>query len=77
MKFIILGAGGIGSFYGTKLIENGHHVLFVARGKHLRALQQNGLKLQHPKFFIQIDVNNLFCLISNKSPNCRLLLLYH
>lgn len=61
MNFIILGAGGIGSFYGAKLIKSDHHVLFVARGKHLEALQQNGLKLQHPKFEFdgQINVSNL------------------
>ncbi|XPV69571.1 MAG: ketopantoate reductase family protein [Halarcobacter sp.] len=61
MNFIILGAGGIGSFYGAKLIEHGHHVLFVARGEHLKALQQNGLKLQHPKFKFnkKVDVTQL------------------
>jgi 2-dehydropantoate 2-reductase len=50
MKFLILGAGGIGSYFGTRLISTGHDVTFVARGEHLLALQQNGLKLQHPKF---------------------------
>ena len=50
MTFIILGAGGIGSFYGAKLIEGGHKVLFIARGAHLEALQKEGLKLKHPKF---------------------------
>ena len=50
MKFLILGAGGIGSYFGARLIKSGHEVSFVARGKHLEALQQNKLKLQHPKF---------------------------
>lgn len=50
MKFLILGAGGIGSYFGTRLIKSGHEVSFVARGKHLEALQQNRLKLQHPEF---------------------------
>lgn len=57
MNFIILGAGGIGSFYGAKFIESNHQVLFVARGKHLESLQQNGLKLQHPKFVFDKKVN--------------------
>ena len=50
MNFIILGAGGIGSFYGAKLINSGHKVLFIARGEHLTVLQENTLKLKHPKF---------------------------
>lgn len=50
MKFLILGAGGIGSYFGAKLINAGHDVIFVARGKHLDALQHNQLKLQHPEF---------------------------
>jgi 2-dehydropantoate 2-reductase len=50
MKFLILGAGGIGSYFGARLIKAGHDVTFVARGEHLLALQQNGLKLQHPEF---------------------------
>jgi 2-dehydropantoate 2-reductase len=50
MNFIILGAGGIGSYFGARLIESGHEVTFVARGKQLEALQQKQLKLQHPKF---------------------------
>lgn len=50
MRFLILGAGGIGSYFGARLINAGHDVIFVARGKHLEALQQNQLKLQHPEF---------------------------
>lgn len=50
MKFLILGAGGIGSYFGAKLINAGHDVIFVARGKQLEALQHNQLKLQHPEF---------------------------
>ena len=40
MKFLILGAGGIGSYFGARLIKSGHEVSFVARGKQLNALQQ-------------------------------------
>jgi len=61
MNFLVLGAGGIGSFYGSKLLNAGHNILFIARGEHLKALQQNGLKLQHPKFEFndQVSVSNL------------------
>jgi len=50
MRFLILGAGGIGSYFGARLINAGHDVIFVARGKHLEALQQKELKLNHPEF---------------------------
>ena len=50
MRFLILGAGGIGSYFGARLIDAGHDVIFVARGKQLEALQQKKLKLQHPEF---------------------------
>ncbi|WP_072682112.1 ketopantoate reductase family protein [Arcobacter sp. LA11] len=50
MNYIILGAGGIGSYYGAKLLETGHNVIFIARGKHLKALKENGLNLSHPTF---------------------------
>ena len=50
MKFAIIGAGGIGSFYGAKLYEAGHDVLFIAKGKHLAAIQANGLIIKHEEF---------------------------
>lgn len=50
MNYIILGAGGIGAFYGSKLQSVGHNVIFIARKKHLEALKNNGLKLTHPTF---------------------------
>lgn len=58
MKFLILGAGGIGSYFGARLIDSGHQVVFITRGKHFEALQHKPLKLQHPKFYFErkIDV---------------------
>lgn len=50
MKFLILGAGGIGCYYGARLIKAGHQVDFVARGAHLAALNDSGLNLSHPDF---------------------------
>lgn len=47
MKFLIIGAGGIGCYYGARLIEAGHQVTFVARGAHLEAMQSQGLKVEH------------------------------
>ncbi len=50
MKVLILGAGGIGCYYAARLMDAGHHVVLVARGAHLRAMQTQGLKVIHPQF---------------------------
>ncbi|MGB0664344.1 MAG: ketopantoate reductase family protein [Pontibacterium sp.] len=56
MRIAIWGAGGIGCYYGAKLIEAGHDVVMIARGAHLKAMQQNGLKLSHPNFEFKAPV---------------------
>lgn len=50
MKIIIYGAGGVGSYFGSRLLAGGHEVLFVARGKHGQALAESGLVLEHPAY---------------------------
>ncbi|GGC01190.1 2-dehydropantoate 2-reductase [Marinobacterium zhoushanense] len=56
MRFLILGAGGIGCFYGARLIQAGHDCVFVARGEHLHAMRQNGLQIRHPNFSFHAPV---------------------
>jgi len=46
MKIAIIGAGGIGGYFGGKLAKAGYDVTFLARGKHLNAIQQNGLTIK-------------------------------
>jgi len=50
MRFIVIGAGGIGAYYGARLLQAGHQVVFVARGQHLLAMQHDGLRIIHPHF---------------------------
>ena len=38
-----MGSGGVGGFIGSRLVETGHDVTFVARGPHLRAIRDRGL----------------------------------
>lgn len=57
MNIIVIGTGGIGTFYGMKLLEQNHSVTFVARGKNLEYLKSNSLKLTHPNFEIEKKVN--------------------
>jgi 2-dehydropantoate 2-reductase len=46
MRIAIIGAGGIGAIYGAALAKAGNDVVFVARGAHLKALQENGLRVE-------------------------------
>lgn len=48
MRVAIMGAGGIGGYYGGRLAQAGHEVAFIARGEHLRAIQSRGLTLTGP-----------------------------
>ena len=45
MKICVVGAGSIGGLLGVKLSLLGEDVSLVARGAHLAAIQQHGLKL--------------------------------
>lgn len=45
MKICIVGAGAIGGMIGVKLAKGGHQVSLIARGPHLKAIQEHGLKL--------------------------------
>jgi 2-dehydropantoate 2-reductase len=40
-----MGTGGVGGYFGALLARAGHDVTFVARGAHLAAMQERGLRL--------------------------------
>ncbi len=46
MKIAIFGTGGVGGYFGGRLAQAGHDVVFLARGPHLAAIQQNGLRVE-------------------------------
>jgi 2-dehydropantoate 2-reductase len=48
MRIAVLGSGAVGGYYGAKLARAGHDVTFVARGKHLVAIQERGLEIRSP-----------------------------
>jgi 2-dehydropantoate 2-reductase len=45
MKIAIMGAGGVGGYFGAKLAASGEEVHFVARGAHLEAMRRDGLRV--------------------------------
>lgn len=63
MKFAVLGAGAIGAYLGARLERAGLDVTLFARGAHLRALQERGVRVRsaegnfeaHPKVAAEIE----------------------
>ena len=49
MRWVVVGAGGIGGGLGGALAHAGHEVHLVARGAHLAALQDRGLRWRTPE----------------------------
>src|SRR3954447_9154664 len=48
MRILIAGAGAIGAYLGARLTRVGADVLLFARGAHLRAMQERGLRVVSP-----------------------------
>jgi 2-dehydropantoate 2-reductase len=46
MKIAIIGTGGVGGYFGAKLAKAGHDITFIARGEHLKAIQNKGLTVK-------------------------------
>ena len=46
MRIAVIGTGGIGGPYGASLAKAGADVTFVARGAHLAAMRENGLRVE-------------------------------
>lgn len=49
MNISIIGAGGVGGYFGGRLAQAGNNVTFVARGQHAKSMINNGLQLLSPK----------------------------
>lgn len=46
MRIAIMGAGGVGGYFGGLLAHAGYDVAFIARGEHLTAIQTHGLRVE-------------------------------
>ncbi len=49
MKYLIIGAGGTGGAIGAYMMKAGKDITFIARGAHLEAMKENGLKIIRPE----------------------------
>src|ERR1700741_450282 len=56
MKIAILGAGGVGGYYGGLLARNGHHVCVLARGANRAALKARGIEIRTPEETFTVPV---------------------
>lgn len=46
MRIVVMGAGGVGGYFGAKLARAGEAVTMVARGEHLAAIRRGGLTIR-------------------------------
>jgi 2-dehydropantoate 2-reductase len=49
MRIGIMGTGGVGGYFGARLALGGADVRFVARGAHLQAMRDEGLRIEGPQ----------------------------
>lgn len=54
MRFAVIGAGGVGGFFGAMLSSAGEDVTFTARGPHLEAMKREGLRVISPRGTMQV-----------------------
>jgi 2-dehydropantoate 2-reductase len=48
LRVVVYGAGAVGGVIGARLHQSGHEVVLIARGEHLRALRETGLRIESP-----------------------------
>lgn len=56
MRIAILGAGGVGGYFGGLLAHAGHAVSVLARGAHLEAVRERGLEVRTPEGTFKAEV---------------------
>jgi 2-dehydropantoate 2-reductase len=56
MRIAVIGAGGVGGYFGARLAAAGHDVAFLARGENLKALRSGGLALTSPLGDLKLQV---------------------
>lgn len=56
MRVGVIGAGGIGGYFGARLAAAGNDVVFLARGANLKALRVDGLRVHSPRGDLHLAV---------------------
>ncbi len=56
-RIVIMGAGAVGGYFGGRLAEkSGADITFIARGRHLEAMRQEGLSIQSIDGDVKLEV---------------------
>ena len=60
MRIAVMGAGGIGGYFGGLLAHSGNEVTLIARGPHLEAIRANGLTVrgQREEFSLRVEATD-------------------
>lgn len=60
MKLAVYGAGGVGGYFGGRLAQAGADVHLIARGDHLDALRERGLRVEstHGDFHVDLPATD-------------------
>ena len=75
MKILIYGTGAVGGYFGARLAQAGNDVTFIARGKHLEAIQKNGLQIKSIDGNFTVKPANATDAISTLNPDFDLIIL--
>jgi 2-dehydropantoate 2-reductase len=49
VRLVVAGAGAVGGYLGARLARAGHEVVLLARGRHLAAMQERGVRVTSPE----------------------------
>jgi 2-dehydropantoate 2-reductase len=62
VRIAVIGAGALGSYFGARLMQAGHDVVFVARGHRLQVLSDSGLTIatEHGTEHFRLDLTDSF-----------------
>lgn len=58
MRIAVMAAGAVGGYFGARLVAAGNDVVFFARGAHLDAIRQRGLRVE--SVLGNVEVKNAF-----------------
>lgn len=56
VKICVFGAGGVGGYFGARLAQSGTDVSVIARGRHLEAIRENGLRVHSGLGDVEVPV---------------------
>ncbi|MFF3904543.1 ketopantoate reductase family protein [Streptomyces sp. NPDC001848] len=68
MRIAVVGAGGVGGYFGARLAAAGDDVTFVARGRHLAAIRERGLLVRSPLGDLQVPSDAVVPTIADLGP---------